>query len=80
MRPKIIGLVDVANKATKDDVTVSQRHNGGRLHKFSVPFGITQKKACELQKELGYHPLGYGFYSFDATLTETTWCCGDSCD
>jgi len=68
------------HKITTNDVTVSKRHNGGRLHKFSVPFGIPYDTAWKLQRELGYHPLGYGFYSFDATLTKTTWCCGDSCD
>ncbi len=67
-------------KTITDDVTISKRHNNGRMHKFSVPYGITRARAIELQTELGYHPAGYGFYNFDATMSMTTWCCADSCD
>ena len=67
------------DKTTINDVTISKHYNSS-MHKFSVPVGIRQKHAMKLQKEIGYHPNGYGFYSFDATLSGTTWYCNNSCD
>lgn len=61
-------------------VSVLWNHNNGSMNKFSVPKSITEKEAVDLQMELGYHPSGYGFYSFDPTLSETTWKCADNCD
>lgn len=77
---KVIGFIDLDNSASVNDVSINKRYNGSRMHRFSVPFGITEKNALHLQGELGYHPAGYGFYSFDATISGTTWSCADSCD
>ena len=65
---------------TIDEVTIDKFHNKGRLHKFSINKSITMKEAIKLQTKLGYHPSGYGFQQFDATLTKTTWICRSSCD
>lgn len=52
----------------------------GRMFKFFTPFELTQAEALKVQLELGYHPSGYGFYSFMSSKIATTWMCGDSCD
>ena len=79
---KVLGHIDLDGKATVNDITFTRadRRKSNSFHRFSVPFGITRKAAEKLQMEYGYHPLGYGFYSFDATLSGTTWKCSDSCD
>lgn len=83
--PKILGKIDLPNDPIKriptiKDVTVIERYNGGRFHFFSVPFAISSDQARKLQGRLGYHPAGYGFYGFDATISQTVWKCQDSCD
>jgi hypothetical protein len=77
---KDLTAVTNALMIASDIITMDKFHNGSRMHKFSIPFGIKKNDAIELQKQMGYHPAGYGFYSFDATMTETTWLCADSCD
>lgn len=74
------GYIDILGKTTKDDVSVDLRVDGGFMHKFSVPWGISKEQAIDLQLKLGYHPAGYGFYSFKTSCKETTWKCGSSCD
>lgn len=63
-----------------------------RNHKFTIPEKITQEQAVELQKELGYHPAGYGFHGYNVIETtierkgnkeityRTEWYCYDNCD
>jgi len=84
---KVIGKIDLDNMTTTDEVThVGARHTAkdgtvlDSWHRFSVDKGISKLRAQELQAELGYHPLGYGFHNFDATMTKTTWRCFHSCD
>ena len=76
---EVLGFIDLDNKTTVENVTLFKNHSG-RMHKFCVPWQITEKQALELQAELSYHPAGYGFYSFEATPVGTTWACGNSCD
>lgn len=77
---EVLGFIDLDNKTTKEEVTLSKFHNNGRMHQFHVSHQISEEHAIELQKQLSYHPAGYGFYSFEATPQGTTWACGDSCD
>jgi hypothetical protein len=37
---------------------------------------LTEEEAIEAQIKSGYHPAGYGFYSFKGD----TWSCATSCD
>jgi hypothetical protein len=37
---------------------------------------LTEEEAIEAQIKFGYHPAGYGFYSFKGD----TWSCADNCD
>jgi len=46
---------------------------------FYLPFEITKEQASEIQAELSYHPLGYGFYDFYAN-EDTSWRCSRSSD
>lgn len=70
----------IPKKATKDDVQTYWNVDKSRMHKFFVPFAITEEEACELQMQLGYHPAGYGFYRFETAENATTWLCGNSSD
>jgi hypothetical protein len=65
------------NTITTKDVLMTRQHNF--IH-FSTPYGITREQASELQGQLGYHPGGYGLYSFRTTPELTTWECASSCD
>jgi hypothetical protein len=48
--------------------------------KFSVQTKITEAEAINLQKDLVYHPAGYGFYGFKPSENFTEWYCSDTCD
>ena len=87
MKPILIGQLDIDNTSTKEEVThtpAKHKAEDGTIldswHRFSIPKGITKEQAQKLQAQLGYHPLGYGFGSFDATKTITRWRCFHSCD
>lgn len=45
---------------------------------------LTQEEAKEIQIELGFHPQGYGFYSFKCVFASgrwvSTWVCAVHCD
>ena len=43
---------------------------------------LSEKEAAKSQMEYGYHPAGYGFYSYDydPQYDITTWKCSTSCD
>jgi hypothetical protein len=41
---------------------------------------ITEEEALLIQEKLGYHPCGYGFYSFAVKGSATTWKRSNSCD
>jgi hypothetical protein len=62
-----------------DTLKVTQTRDG-RMFIFSTPGRINEDQATEIQMQLGYHPCGYGFYSFNPSDDKTTWKCGDSCD
>lgn len=47
---------------------------------FSLEHELNQDEALKLQAELGWHPSGYGFYSFEVNKGLTTWNCSASCD
>jgi hypothetical protein len=47
---------------------------------FYLPFKITKSEAMEVQGHLSYHPLGYGFYSFETSDDGTLWKCSRSSD
>jgi hypothetical protein len=77
---KIIGKIDLNNTTTIKDVVLETRVKGMRMHRFTVPWMISEDQARELQADLSYHPAGYGFYRFESSPKETVWYCGDSCD
>lgn len=77
---KVIGKINLDNTTTLDEVTIQKNFKGERMHRFSVPKCIRIDHALTLQQELGYHPAGYGFYSFNSSPTETSWKCADCCD
>jgi len=41
---------------------------------------ITEDEAMEFQLEAGFHPHGYGFYSFTCKNGISKWNCLNSCD
>ena len=47
---------------------------------FTYDGVLTLEEASEMQKDAGYHPAGYGFYSFGVIDGKTTWQCSNSCD
>lgn len=52
---------------------------------FSFEGIVSEANALEIQRQAGYEPNGYGFYSYTAKThkdgtTRTTWNCGRSCD
>jgi len=51
-----------------------------RYNRFFYPGIITQDEAMKMQEDAGYHPAGYGFYSFASKNDKTTWECSNSCD
>ena len=57
-----------------------------REHKFpgSIWFKyvgeITEDEAMEFQKKSGFHPQGYGFFSFTCKDGVSEWNCLNSCD
>jgi hypothetical protein len=65
---------------TIKDVTLEKNYKRCGNHKFSVNSNIPQETAIELQKDLEYHPGGYGFYAFKNDGNKTTWECSNSCD
>ena len=60
------------------DLTLVEQE--GNWITFYLPFEITKEQASEIQAELAYHPLGYGFYNFNSSDEETSWRCSRSCD
>ena len=55
------------------------RDRYGSIH-FTLEHELKESEALELQEELGWHPSGYGFYSFEVNKGLTTWNCSASCD
>ncbi len=47
---------------------------------FNYPGNISENEALELQKNAGYHPAGYDFYSFMVSNNKSTWLCSSSSD
>ncbi len=78
MSAKVIGRIDLDNKVTKEQVTVERK--GNSIHFSVTGVAVYADHAKELQGQLGYHPLGYGFNNFVPTTTGTTWRCWSSCD
>ena len=59
----------------------------GSSIEFTYHGVITEGEAMNLQEEAGYHPAGYGFYSFRVVTLDpneiegvTSWECQRSCD
>ena len=59
----------------------------GSSIEFTYHGVITEGEAMNLQEDYGYHPAGYGFYSFRVVTLDpneiegvTTWECQRSCD
>ena len=75
----IIGKIDLDNSTTIEQVTMFKLFDG-RNHRFVVNHQISEDTALRLQKELSYHPAGYGFYGFYPTPQQTEWFCYGSCD
>lgn len=76
---KIVGYIDLDNSSTIEDVYHS-RSTPRSPRVFSIKKKISKEKAIELQSDLGYSPLGYGFFDFKTDLYLTTWKCSHSCD
>lgn len=53
----------------------------GLIH-FKVEAVLSKAAAKHAQRELGYHPAGYGFYLYHTDIVNgtTTWHCAQSCD
>jgi len=47
---------------------------------FRYDGSLTESQAVKVQREYGYHPAGYGFYSLSVDGGVTTWNCQNSCD
>ena len=47
---------------------------------FKYVGDITEDGAAALQMKAGYHPAGYGFYSFACINGIARWNCSNSCD
>lgn len=71
---------------SEDQVTIDEvtRTRASKLrdssHIFSINKKISKETAMRLQRELGYHPAGYGFYRFTSSNGKSTWRCSASCD
>ena len=48
--------------------------------KWTFTGTLTSEEASNKQKEAGYHPSGYGFYSYEVKDGITTWESSTSCD
>ena len=55
------------------------RDRYGSIH-FTLEHELKEIEALKLQEELGWHPSGYGFYSFEVNKGLTTWNCSATCD
>jgi hypothetical protein len=59
----------------------SKKH--GRIY-FTYNGLISQGMALEIQEKRGYHPHGYGFYSYKQEgifeKARTSWWCSNCCD
>lgn len=49
-------------------------------HQWTYDGVLTEAEAAQKQQDAGYHPCGYGFYSFRVNDGKTTWECSQSCD
>tara|TARA_R110002012_G_C11553744_1_gene602739 strand:- start:433 stop:633 length:201 start_codon:yes stop_codon:yes gene_type:complete len=47
---------------------------------FKYAEELTEEQAMKLQLEYGFHPSGYGFYSYKVEGGSTTWNCSNHCD
>ena len=47
---------------------------------FSYVGEITEGEAMEFQQRSGFHPHGYGFYSYNCENGKTYWNCSNSCN
>lgn len=47
---------------------------------FKYAEELTRDQAFKMQEEFGYHPFGYGFYSYKVEDGVTTWNCSNCCD
>ncbi len=78
MSVKILGKIDVFGEVKPSDVLVTRV--GGLIH-FKTVIDVKKDHARVLQTELGYHPLGYGFYWGSEYATyKDSWTCSASCD
>ncbi len=51
----------------------------GWVH-FKYAEEITEDQAMKMQMDSGFHPSGYGFYSYKAKDGVTSWSCSNCCD
>lgn len=49
-------------------------------YKWTYDGILSSEEAAQKQLEAGYHPSGYGFYSFKVKDGKTNWECSNSCD
>jgi hypothetical protein len=47
---------------------------------FTYDGVLTSEEAAQKQRDNGYDPTGYGFYSFKVKKSKTMWECSSSCD
>jgi hypothetical protein len=47
---------------------------------FTYDGVLTEEEAAQKQRESGYDPCGYGFYSFKVKNGKTLWECSNNCD
>jgi len=78
IKPKQMDTKNVKHIPARITAEDGSRENSS--HRFSVDKEISEKEAIELQMKLGYHPAGYGFYSFNVVDGKTYWKCSHSCD
>ena len=88
----VVGWVDnMSNDYSPAANTLSIAFDNGNGVGDSIHFTyhgvITEGEAMNLQEDYGYHPAGYGFYSFRVVTLDpneiegvTTWECQRSCD
>ena len=74
--------IDMDEPTKMDYLSVSTDGGNGVSDSMYFTFNgvLTEDEAMELQEEYGYHPSGYGFYSYTVENDVTTWNCQRSCD
>ena len=88
----VLGRVDNMNNdysqaANTLSIAFDNGNGVGSSIQFTYHGVITEGEAMNLQEDYGYHPAGYGFYSFRVVTLDpnevdgvTTWECQRSCD